>query len=522
MASIADIRLTEAELDAAMRFVRETRYSYSLPVPFELEAVHHCWDSVRPVLARINLLSHPPRKPLTLMAPKQRYAIRPVQLLDPLDLLLLSGLVLRIAEVIEAHRPRADRDIVHSFRIQRAADGSLHFVSNWTRWAETVNANVSSFPFVGRTDIADFFPQVYLHRLENSLTAVTASGGEVQALTRMLEGCAHGTSYGIPVGPVACNILAEALLIEVDEYLISSGVRFARYVDDYLIFGRSEAECLRGLHLLAERLYATQGLVLNVAKTRIQTADAMIAALAPPADPNSALQRKITREVFGDDKYTIVEPDRLTPEQLSLLGEVPFERILATALEQDLVDLNSVRFVLSVMSGMKKAVHIGVVLSNLNRLQGASEAVARFLMHAPIDKEEERREVGKKVLEFLRGREFVPDFQAVWLLEPFVQSAAWGGVTELRMLAREHPNRLVRRQATLALGQAGNRSALLDVKSRVDDVKDWELRAILFACRALPRDERDAFWKHQGAVGGQWTIENAVAKATVEYAKNVA
>jgi hypothetical protein len=38
---------------------------------------------------------------------------------------------------------------------------------------------------------------------------------------RMVEAWAHGTSYGLPTGPRASNFLAEALLIEGDEFLMS-------------------------------------------------------------------------------------------------------------------------------------------------------------------------------------------------------------------------------------------------------------------------------------------------------------
>jgi hypothetical protein len=88
---------------------------------------------------------------------------------------------------------------------------------------------------------------------------------------RMLEEWSHGISYGIPTGPRASNFLAEALLIEVDEYLISYKVKFVRFNDDYVIFGDSEEEVVGALHHLGESLNLTQGLSLNSAKTRVRT-----------------------------------------------------------------------------------------------------------------------------------------------------------------------------------------------------------------------------------------------------------
>ena len=48
------------------------------------------------------------------------------------------------------------------------------------------------------------------------------------------------TSYGIPTGPIASNLLAEALLHKVDEYLLSYGFRFIRFIDDYYFFCSSD------------------------------------------------------------------------------------------------------------------------------------------------------------------------------------------------------------------------------------------------------------------------------------------
>ena len=40
-------------------------------------------------------------------------------------------------------------------------------------------------------------------------------------------------SYGIPIGPYASRLLAEALLIDVDASLEAQHVDFVRWVDDY-------------------------------------------------------------------------------------------------------------------------------------------------------------------------------------------------------------------------------------------------------------------------------------------------
>ena len=61
-------------------------------------------------------------------------------------------------------------------------------------------------------------------------------------------------SYGLPVGSNASRILAEASLIEVDNYLISKKIDFCRFVDDYRIFAQNEYDLNVILKIITEVL----------------------------------------------------------------------------------------------------------------------------------------------------------------------------------------------------------------------------------------------------------------------------
>jgi len=515
----AEVKLTEQELDEAVGLIRRTKYSYYFPHPFEFDALLHVWNRARPALAKANLLSYEPHAPLELTAPKNKYVVRPIQLMDPVDLIYLTGLTLRLAPKIERGRQGLAQSIVHSYRFRRNAGGKIHLDSDYEAWVGEVRKRTSSHPMAAKADVVDFFPRVYLHRLENALTALTGQVSEVKAIMRLLDACSNGTSYGIPVGPVACSYLAEALLAEVDDYLVSQGVSFARYIDDYALFGQNEADCLRALFVLGQRLHSTQGLSLNMAKTRVMTTEAFALEMTPPEARGSPLKGRIFLEVLHGNPYTEIDPEKLTDEERGLLDELDTQKILDVALEGDIVDLRAVKFVLTVLSGLRRAEQIDLVIKNLDRLAAASEVVARFLESVDLADPRERMELGRKVLEFVRCGRFVPDFQAVWLLEPFVRSPKWGNLPELRTLAREHKNRYVRRQAALAVGSQGDRSALLDLRSGLNDMKDWEWRSTLFACRNLPEDEAKAFYQSVSAKG-EWTLSNVVTRATVEYARS--
>jgi hypothetical protein len=75
---------------------------------------------------------------------------------------------------------------------------------------------------------------------------------------------------GLPVGPTASYLLAEAALLDVDRRLQDDGVDFVRYVDDYSLFAPDMAAARRSLDCLIGSL-AAAGLSLNGAKTSIES-----------------------------------------------------------------------------------------------------------------------------------------------------------------------------------------------------------------------------------------------------------
>jgi hypothetical protein len=136
-------------------------------------------------------------------------------------------------------------------------------------------AKKSGIKFIAVADIADFYPRIYQHRLENVIQTVTIEknqrGVEVARVLvkKLISNLMERNSYGIPVGPYASRILAEALLIDVDSYLSSHNIDFVRWVDDFNIFCKSEYEAQSSLFGLGEWLYSNHRLTLQSAKTRI-------------------------------------------------------------------------------------------------------------------------------------------------------------------------------------------------------------------------------------------------------------
>jgi hypothetical protein len=116
-----------------------------------------------------------------------------------------------------------------------------------------------------RTDVEAFFPSVGPDAVARSLLEAGASPGDAAEAAAMLEGWASLGYRGLPIGPPASAVLANAVLRSVDEAI---GVPFLRWVDDYLALIASEREAAEVLERLDGAL-AHLGLSRSARKTRI-------------------------------------------------------------------------------------------------------------------------------------------------------------------------------------------------------------------------------------------------------------
>ena len=62
-------------------------------------------------------------------------------------------------------------------------------------------------------------------------------------------------SQGLPVGPAASIILAEAVLTDVDRFIVQKGLSHTRYVDDFRVYGDSRNALLDLLREVALYLH---------------------------------------------------------------------------------------------------------------------------------------------------------------------------------------------------------------------------------------------------------------------------
>lgn len=210
-----------------------------------------------------------------VLVPKKNLSdYRKCALIDIYDEIVYLTLVLSIADNIEKMRINKDENKVFSYRFIKDSNSDKLFDNefNYTSFKKAASDKSKSLNYnvVVECDISNFYDRVNIHRIESILRSNTKIDEDVVTLiNELLLYWANRDSYGLPVGSNASRILAEVALIEVDNYLISKGIEFCRFVDDYRIFAKNAFEAHSNLALLTLKL-SKEGIFLNTQKTKIK------------------------------------------------------------------------------------------------------------------------------------------------------------------------------------------------------------------------------------------------------------
>ncbi|EOA06427.1 hypothetical protein HFRIS_001669 [Herbaspirillum frisingense GSF30] len=120
-----------------------------------------------------------------------------------------------------------------------------------------------------QTDISSFYEHIYHHRIEGFLNGLFPETPKLAIqLDRFLSKLASGRSFGLPVGGQCSRVLAELVMQVVDTALTDHGIKWHRYVDDFVLITASQAEAYQAVATLSNVL-ADLGLSLNKSKTTI-------------------------------------------------------------------------------------------------------------------------------------------------------------------------------------------------------------------------------------------------------------
>ena len=282
------------------------------PFPFERllfqEKLDACVDYVNEIHEHFEQhLSGNPPLTIEMLSQVGYTGFRRATLIEPFWNAYYLALVISIADEIEARRVPTEQNNVFSYRFSWSNERKSLFADRtWNDYRREALLQSKKFAFVLQTDIADFYPRVNHHRLENALKRLGVPPEAPNRIIKLLSIFSETASYGLPIGGPASRLLAELALNDCDQHLRNRGIQFCRYADDYCIFCDSKAKAYSLIVMLSNKL-ANDGLSLQRQKTRILTAEEfgnMNRLLDPMDAPTASAEQRLLSISIRFDPYS--------------------------------------------------------------------------------------------------------------------------------------------------------------------------------------------------------------------------
>lgn len=493
------LKVQEASLDWALEHVSRRGDTDILPLPIEYAAISNDWDSIRHYLASHDLDQWAVRPSRKMLTPKHGLGFRIATQLDPLDTLLVCALVYEIGSEFEGVRVPTSERRVFSYRFLPAGDGQLYDPGNnyeSFRSRSLDLAGLSETSYVVMTDIADFFPRLYSHPMENAMRAATTGPDHARVITKLIAAWNMGVSYGVPVGPSPFRLIAEVTISDVDQALLAEGINFCRFSDDYRLFVGSERAAREGLAFLANALFRNHGFTLQESKTEIVPGEDFVArfARAERDQERHALQSSFSglAEALGlTGQYEPVRYEDLDAQQKSLVDSLNLWVIVLREAEAErALDVPLIRFTLGRISQLGLRDVSGLLVQHLERFYPVFREVVEALVAQSGLTTSERQTLGGQLLDlFDHPVVGYLEYHRDWLLTPFVDKAIWDHTDRLIQLHQKYFDHPTQRAITLALGRGKVWHWFKTRKQEVFQLSPWNRRAFLYAASCLPGDE---------------------------------
>jgi reverse transcriptase-like protein len=225
----------------------------------------------------------PIRPPRFVLVPKPGGGERKLTVLHPIDdaayrrvVSRLSGMLERVlgAQVL-AHRVAS----VAPFRLRAWKAERAAFERRRRALGERANVVV-------KADVRDCYPSIRPEVAEAAFVRIGSGRTDAEALRRMLERFGDAGIRGLPVGPVASAVVANAVLTAVDDAVRASSAPHVRWVDDVWAASRDERHAAEIIDRIREALDAI-GLSVHPGKTTVVDKAASLSLASSSLDEGS-------------------------------------------------------------------------------------------------------------------------------------------------------------------------------------------------------------------------------------------
>ena len=494
------LNLSASSFDWALNQAERFGDTAIFPLPFEFSAMRHGWNDLRGKLSSQDVLKWTVRAHRECLSPKSAYGFRIATQLDPVDWLIYNALVYEIGEDIESYRLPQEEGVVFSWRFEPQPDGTM-FNRNvgYSQFQEKTLelASRSNEQYVVVTDITDFYPKLYHHRVANALNSASPTKtNHTKAIMQLLSAWRGGQSFGLPVGPNASRLIAEVTIHDIDQALHADGLTYTRYVDDFRIFCKTKRDAYRALAILAEVLWKNHGLTLSEQKTAILTVEHFVQRYfrtfrESELEHLSESFAEIVDALGLDNPYDAIEYDDLDDEQKASVNALNLEGLLDEQLKSESINIRLTQFILRRLSQLQDADVADQILASIDKLYPAFTDVVAYFDSLKNLTNSRRIAMGGNILD-LMDNSLVSnlEYHRLYLLNLFASNAAWGNVGRISGLLSRFSDHFTKRKLILALGKSEQRYWFRQHKTEWQQFSPWERRAFLRGASSLEGDER--------------------------------
>jgi Reverse transcriptase (RNA-dependent DNA polymerase) len=516
------LRLKDASLDWALDHAITLGDTDIFPDVFEFLAIQHDWDRIKKSIQKIDVSEWRVRPFRQCLVPKHRFGFRVSTQLDPLDFLIFTAIIKDVGKKLESTRIPSIENIVHSYRFSPNKDGriysDLHTYRSFQQASyEACRKYGSSYIVVA--DIADFFPRLYTHRIDNAIDSALGIGHmHGKALKNLIAHWAGSYSYGIPVGSAASRLIAEVTISDIDEILLSEDIKYVRYSDDFRIFCSSEAEAYKSLTLIARSLLNSHGLTLQQNKTKIVSIDIFRKVYLKENEKREVetLSERfydLLTEMGVEDTYEAINYSNLTNEHQKAINELNLKKILFEQIHCEEPDLPLLKFLLRRLAQLNETDIIDAIFDNFSKFVPVIRETIEYLLKVKNLTPERKSLIGKKLISIYKDNNSTAshlEYSRMYMLRPFALDGEWNSDDQYIKLYRDAlDDDFSRREILLAMGRRKKAFWFRERKQTLPQMSPWIRRAFIYAASCLPRDE----YKHwiRGVDGNLDDLERAIA-----------
>jgi hypothetical protein len=493
--------LSDSSLEFSKAHIEKYYDSDFFPKAFEFEAIWHHWAQVKQDLQSKNISKFLVSNPYSATIPKARGGYRVVHQLDPMEAIAYTAMAYEIGGSIEAKRAPAAAQIACSYRINIANGSFFDGGSGWGDFKEKSQSLAGENDFAAITDISDFYNQIYLHRLHNAIEAADPGhkslASDIEDFVMALN---NKASQGVPVGPAASIVMAEAVMIDIDEFIQQCDVQHTRYVDDIRMFSDSKAKLSEALEKLTLYLYENHRLTLATEKTKVMSSSEFVEYHLhnPYLDDKDEIMEEMDSisPYGGDDDYLdddqdyddnpyFTEDEEDEEEDAEDIGK-KLAGALGKILQFEYIDLGLARSVIRTARRNKNQELIEDLLSNFSHFCPVAPDVFLYLGEVMSADQLNSIKVG------LEGACDLPESNCalvrLWLEHFIASHAGLLASPKLKAFVMNGTNIENKARAAITLHDL---VWVRNHKTQIYNVGSRARRAIINAARVLPSDERN-------------------------------